>query len=477
MSTAHESSSPKAVDRVGRPVAPVFTNLLEMIGNTPMIEITHLDTGPCTLFLKLESLNPGQSIKDRIAISMIEAAERDGTLKPGGKIIEATAGNTGIALALVAALKGYQLTVVMPDKMSGEKISHLRAMGAEVRLTRSDVAKGHPEYYQDMAERLAAESPGSLYVNQFCNPANPEAHYTTTGPEIWEQMAHRVDAFVAGVGSGGTMTGAGKFLREKNPDIELILADPKGSILTPLINCGEKVEPGAWLIEGMGEDFVPDIFEIDLVHRGIEIADKESFITARELLKKEGLLVGSSTGCIVAAALRYCREQTEPKRVASFVCDSGAKYLSKMFNDYWMIDNGFLDRERFGDLRDLIARRHELGEDIHLKPATPLVQVIKLMQMYAVSQLAVIDENDRVVGIIDESDVLLAMLRDSADARRPVSDFMTSRLETIRPTASINDLMPIFRADRVAIVVDDDGRFHGLITRIDLINHLRGQLT
>jgi cystathionine beta-synthase len=457
-------------------VAPVYSNVLQMIGNTPMIEVTHIDTGPCRLFLKLESLNPGQSIKDRIAISMVEQAEKDGTLKPGGKIIEATAGNTGIALALVAALKGYELTVVMPDKMSGEKISHLRAMGAKVVLTRSDVGKGHPEYYQDMAERLAKESTGSLYVNQFGNPANPKAHYLTTGPEIWAQMDGNVDALVAGVGSGGTMTGAGHFLREKNPDIELILADPKGSILTPLINCGEKVEPGSWLIEGMGEDFVPDIFDIDIVNRGIEVTDKESFLTARELLKQEGLLVGSSTGCIVAAALQYCREQTEPKRVASFVCDSGAKYLSKMFNDYWMIDNRFLERKTYGDLRDLIARQHELGEDIYVKPATPLVQVIKMMQMYSVSQMAVLDESDRVVGIIDESDVLLAMTRNASDAIRPVSDVMTSRLETIKPTATINDLMPIFHADRVAIVVDDQRQFYGLITKIDLINYLRAKL-
>jgi cystathionine beta-synthase len=289
-------------------------------------------------------------------------------------------------------------------------------------------------------------------------------------------MEGNVDAIIAGVGTGGTMTGAGRFLRDNTPDIELVLADPKGSILTPLINCGEKVEPGSWLIEGMGEDFVPDIFDIDIVDCGIEIPDKESFITARELLKKEGLLVGSSTGCIVAAALRYCREQTHAKRVVSFVCDSGAKYLSKMINDYWMIDQGFIDRDKYGDLRDLIARRHELGEDIHIKPATPLIQVIKMMQMYSVSQMAVVDEQDRVVGIIDESDVLIALTHNSTDSQRPVSDIMTSRLETIKPTASINDLMPIFRADRVAIVVDDDGSFYGLITRIDLINYLRNQL-
>lgn len=454
---------------------PVFTNVLEMIGHTPMLEIRRIDTGLCRLFVKMESQNPGSSIKDRIALSMIEQAERDGRLKPGGHIIEATAGNTGIALALVAGQKGYRLTVVMPDKMSGEKISHLRAMGAQVVLTRSDVEKGHPEYYQDMAQQLAGRTPNSVYINQFANLANPKAHYETTGPEIWQQMDGHIDAFVAGVGSGGTMTGTGRFLRERNPTVELILADPAGSILTPLINCGEKITPGSWLVEGMGEDFVPDIFEIGLVNRGITITDAESFLTARELLQKEGILVGSSSGCLVAAALRYCREQKSPKRVVTFICDHGAKYLSKMFNDFWMIDNGFIERETFGDLRDLIARRHLSREDFTLKPTTPLSQTVKSMRMFDVSQMAVVDEDDKVIGIIDESDVLLALTHDSEQVRKPVSDFMTRRLETIKPTASVNDLMPIFHADRVAIVADDE-HYYGLITKIDLINYLRKQL-
>jgi cystathionine beta-synthase len=458
-------------------LAPVFGNVLEMIGNTPMLRIQRLDTGPCELFVKMESANPGNSIKDRIAVSMIEAAEADGRLTPGrgGHIFEATAGNTGIALALVAGQKGYQLTVVMPDKMSGEKISHLRAMGAEVVLTRSDVEKGHPEYYQDLAEAMAKKVPNSLYVNQFGNDANPKAHYETTGPEIWEQMDGRVDAFIAGVGSGGTMTGCGKFLRERNPKVELILADPAGSILAPLINCGERIKPGSWLVEGMGEDFVPDILDLKQITRGITVTDGESFHTARELLKKEGLLVGSSSGNLIAAALRYCRDQKAPKRVATFVCDHGAKYLSKMFNDFWMIDNGFIERTTFNDLRDLIARRHLDREDFTLKPGTPVAQAVKQMRLFDVSQMAVVDEHDKVIGIIDESDILIALTHNDADLKRPVSDFMTTRLETVPPTASVNDLIPIFRNDRVAIVADQK-HFYGLITKIDLINYLRKQM-
>jgi cystathionine beta-synthase len=466
MATPAESST--------RLAPPVFGNVLEMIGHTPMLELKRLDTGPCRLFAKLESQNPGNSIKDRIAITMVDVAERDGRLQPGGRIVEGTAGNTGIALALVAAQRGYTLTVVVPDKMSSGKISHLRAMGAEVLLTRSDVEKGHPEYYQDMAARIARESDNAIFINQFGNEANPQAHYETTGPEIWEQMDGRVDAFIVGVGSGGTMAGCGRFLREKNPHIDLILADPEGSILAPLINEGRRITPGAWLVEGMGEDFVPDICDIDLIDKAYAISDAESFHAARDLLRLEGILGGSSTGCLIATALRYCREQSEPKRVVTFVCDHGAKYTDKMYNDFWMIDQGFIERKQYGDLRDLIARRHAEGEDITLQPHTPLLQVFKTMRLYDVSQMVVVDEADHAIGIIDESDLLLAVTKNRDAFQHPVSEFMESRLETVPPTASINDLIPIFRADHVAIVADE--RFHGIITRIDLLTYLRNQM-
>jgi len=457
------------------PVAPVYTNIMDMIGNTPMLELKRLDTGPCRLFVKMESMNPGNSIKDRIAVSMIAAAEDEGLLKPGGRIIEATAGNTGLALALVGAQKGYRVLVVVPDKMSDEKISHLRAMGAEVILTRSDVAKGHPDYYQDVAQRISEEDPDAFYINQFFNDANTSAHYTTTGPEIWQQMEGSIDAFVAGVGSGGTISGAGRFLKEMNPDIRIVLADPEGSILAPKINEGIDVEPGSWLVEGIGEDFVPGILDMDLIDVAYAISDERAFHVARELLQKEGVLAGSSVGTLLGAALAYCREQTEPQRVVSLICDNGAKYLSKMFNDYWMIDNGFIERPSQGNLCDLIARRHLDGEDYTLKANEPLGQVIRRMRMYDVSQMVVLDENGRVEGIIDESDILLALTRKDADSKQPVSDFMTRKLETVGPDTSIDDLMPIFSRDQVAIVMDEEA-FYGIITRIDLINYLRKQM-
>ena len=458
------------------PTAPVYGNVLEMIGNTPMLELKRLDTGPCRLFVKMESMNPGNSIKDRIAVTMIEAAEREGRLKPGGHIVEATAGNTGLALALVAGQKGYTLTVVVPDKMSDEKISHLRAMGAEVVLTRSDVAKGHPEYYQDVAARIASERPNTLYVNQFANPANALAHELTTGPEIVAQLGGKVDAFVCGVGSGGTLSGVGRVLRKANPACELILADPAGSILAPLVNEGRHVDPGSWLVEGIGEDFVPSICDLKLVTKAYTVTDADAFHTARELLRKEGILAGSSVGTLLCATLRYCREQTQPKNVVTLICDSGAKYLSKMFNDFWMMDNGFIDRPKTGDLRDLIARRHLDREDYTLTPQLPLQQAIKRMRLYNVSQMVVLGPNDRVQGIIDESDVLMALLADPKGAgTRPVSDFMTSRLETVKPSARVEDLIPVFRADRVAIV-EDERAFYGIITKIDMINYMRKQL-
>src|SRR5947209_1494920 len=271
--------------------------ILRLIGDTPLLEITRIDTGPCQLFVKLENQNPTGSIKDRIALSMIEAAERDGQLEPGGTVIEATAGNTGLGLALMATAKGYRCILVIPDKMSQEKIAHVRALGADVRIVRSDVMKGHPEYYQDYAQRLAQEIPGAFFVNQFGNPNNPITHERTTGPEIWEQMRHDVDACVVGVGSSGTITGLSRFFSRVRPrrGVEMILADPEGSVLAEYTRSQHIGEAGSWAVEGIGEDFVPEIADLSYVTEAFSIPDAESFAVARELLRKEGILGGSST--------------------------------------------------------------------------------------------------------------------------------------------------------------------------------------
>jgi cystathionine beta-synthase len=453
------------------PLSPPAASALDLIGRTPMLELTGFDTGPCRLFVKLESANPGGSIKDRIARSMVEAAEKDGRLKPGGTLVEATAGNTGLGLAQVGILKGYKVLLVVPDKMSREKIQHLRAMDVDVRITRSDVGKGHPDYYQDMAERLAADIPGAFYVNQFANPANPKAHEMTTGPEILEQMGGDVDAVVVGVGSGGTLTGLGRFFKKASPKTQMVLADPEGSILAPLINTGKTIEAGSWVVEGIGEDFVPVNCDLSLVSKAYSIPDRESIATARELLLKAGVLAGSSSGTLLAAALRYCRDQTEPKRVVTLVCDTGSKYLSKVYNDTWLAEQGLAGKTIHGDLRDLIAGG--AGSAVTVGPDDTLLTAYNRMRQADVSQLPVMDEG-RLIGLIDESDLLEAVEDRRTDRRfdQPVSSAMTAKLHTLQAHQPLDALLPVFDKDQVAIVLD--GReFLGLITRIDLINYLR----
>lgn len=450
-------------------------NVLNTIGHTPLVELKNLDTGLCRLFVKLENQNPTGSIKDRIGLSMIEAAEKQGLIQPGGTLIEATAGNTGLGLALVAAQKGYKIILVIPDKMAQEKILHLRALGAVTHITRSDVGKGHPEYYQDIAERLSREIPNSFYVNQFANPANPLAHESTTGPEIWAQTQQMCDAVVVGVGSGGTLTGLGRYFARVAPHLEMVLADPKGSILEPLIERNETITPGSWLVEGIGEDFIPPNCELKYAKKAYSITDAESFLTAREVLAKEGILGGSSAGTLVAAALRYCRDQTSPKRVVTFICDSGNKYLTKMYNDYWMFEQELLPRPKHGNLIDLIVRRYQEGGTVTLAATDSLLLAYRRMKLFDVSQIPVM-AGEAVVGIVDESDLLLHVQADPARFSDPVSTAMVAKVETIRPDAPIADLVAVFQRDHVAVVAGADGRFIGLITKIDLLNYLRQQL-
>src|SRR5690554_2459992 len=453
---------------------PIHDSVLDLIADTPVVKARRLDAGPCELYLKLESQNPGGSIKDRIGLKMIEAAEARGDLKPGATIVEGTAGNTGLGLALVARQKGYKLVLVVPDKMSREKIFNLKAMGAQVVLTRSDVAKGHPDYYQDLAERIASETPGAYFINQFGNPDNPAAHEHGTGPEILAQMAEAggLDAIVFGCGSSGTMTGLSRCFAEQSPGTELILADPVGSILAEYINEGTLSDKSAsWMVEGIGEDFLPTISDFSRVKKAYAISDKESFLAARELLEKEGILGGSSTGTLLAAALRYCREQATPKKVLVFVCDTGNKYLSKLYNDYWMLDNGFLERQPTGDLRDLILRPYSQRDTVVVAPTDLLVTAYQRMKLYEISQLPVMD-GDRLAGILDESDVLMHVYGNEARFRDPVSTAMVSKLEVLDVKSPVEALLPVFDGGKVAIVTDGD-RFLGLITRIDLLNWLR----
>jgi len=403
---------------------------------------------------------------------MIEDAENAGLLKPGATLVEGTAGNTGLGLALVAGQKGYKLILVIPDKMSREKISNLKAMGARVVLTRSDVAKGHPEYYQDLARTLAEETDGAFFINQFGNPSNPQAHEEVTGPEIWEQMGQDLDAIVLGVGSSGTVTGLSRYFAKVAPDLEIVLADPVGSILAEYINNGVLSDKSSsWLVEGIGEDFLPTISDFTRISKAYAIGDRESMLAGRELLVKEGILAGSSTGTMMAAALKYCREQTEAKKVLTLAADTGNRYLSKMYNDFWMRDQGFIQSQQHGDLRDLIARPFESNDTITVAPDEPLANAYSRMKLYDVSQLPVIEDRN-IVGFIDESDILLAVAHSDDCFDKPVSSAMVTELASVDVKDSVDDLMPIFSKDFVAIV-KDGGRFLGLITRVDLLNYLR----
>ncbi|MDB4958713.1 MAG: Cystathionine beta-synthase [Myxococcales bacterium] len=448
--------------------APAARGLLELIGNTPLVRIGCFETAGSELWLKLESHNPGGSIKDRIGLSMIAAAEKSGALGPRGHLIEATAGNTGLGLALVAALRGYRLTLVIPDKMSQEKVTHLKALGAEVIWTRSDVGKGHPAYYQDMAQRIARET-GAYHINQFENPANPLAHEQTTAPEIWEQVEQRLDAVVCGVGSGGTITGISRYFAAKAPAVEIVLADPKGSVLAGYVETGVIGEAGSWLVEGIGEDFVPPICDLSRVTRAYTIDDRDAFATVRTLLAKEGILAGTSSGVLIAAAAQYCRQRKTPGRVVTFVCDSGAKYLSKAYRDEWLADQGLTTRERFGDLRDVVARRS--GQLVDVAPEDALRVAYARMRLHDVSQLPVL-ERGALVGIVDESDLLVAALVGDHAFDRSVRDVMTTKIETLPPQATIQDLVAVLDRGLVGVVVDR-GALFGIVTRIDLVNYLR----
>ena len=450
----------------------VSLSILDLIGDTPILKLSSFDTGPCELYVKLELQNPGGSIKDRIALSIIEDAERSGQLVPGGTIIEATAGNTGIGLALVGALKGYRVILVIPDKMSREKIFHLEGLGASVVMTRSDVPEGHPEYYQDLARAIASDTADSFLANQFSNPSNPAAHRTQTAPEIWRQMDCDIDAVVTGVGSGGTITGLAEFLKEKNPQIEMVVADPEGSIVADAVVKGHYCyEGGSWLVEGIGEDFIPDNLNLSLTDDAVVVSDKEAFQALDILLKREGILGGSSTGTLIAGAVKWCKKQKVAKRVVTFVCDTGNKYLSKAYNKSWLHDNDLSGKISSGDLVDLINLRADAGEMIAVTSADTLMTAYNRMRSADVSQIPVIDDSI-LVGVLDEEDLLKTVSYDRSAFSMPASKFMTTHLDILQKNASVDDVQRLLKEGKVAIIFDAD-IFLGFITKVDLINYFR----
>lgn len=448
----------------------VYQSLLELIGRTPVLEVDGFELGGSRLFLKLELMNPGGSIKDRIGVGLIAAAEGRGEIRPPRLLVEATAGNTGIALALAALRKGYALLLVVPDKMSGEKIAQLRAMGAEIQVTRSDVSRGHPEHYQDLAERLACER-GGYYINQFANPDNPRVHERETGPEIWEQMGGELDAVVVGAGTTGTLTGVGRFLKQQNPKIEVILADPVGSVLAGYLRTGELAEKGRWLVEGIGEDHIPPISDLTLVDRAYTIPDRESFATIRQLLRVTGLLAGTSTGTLIAAALRYARDVSSPKRILTFACDTGTRYLSKAFNPDWLYEQGLTPRRELGDLRDCVSRHYAQGEVASVSPEDTLEIAWRRMRQGEYSQLPVL-EGGQLVGLLTEVDVMIALADPKRGARSPARDALHHAAPALDSRASLENLVRLLETEP-AVAIRHEEVFYGLATRTDVITHFR----
>ena len=356
--------------------------------------------------------------------------------------------------------------------MSREKILHLEGLGAEVKITRSDVAEGHPEYYQDVARKLASEIEGSFFADQFSNPANPLAHRTSTAPEIWEQMEGKLDAFVAGVGSGGTVTGLAEFFKEKNSDLQMIVADPEGSIVADAVTKGNyKYDGGSWLVEGIGEDFIPTNLNLDLVDDAVTVSDKEAFEVLQQLLKEEGILAGSSTGTLICGAIKWCQKQDSPKKVVTFVCDTGNKYLSKAFSKSWLKDNELTEEEEQGNLADLIRKRADKGEMISVKPKDTLMTAYNRMRASDVSQLPVLEE-EKLVGIVDEEDLLLNVYKDEALFSKSIDSIMVRDLETIDVNSDEKELYKILSDGKVAILFDAN-IFLGFITKVDLINRYK----
>ncbi len=438
--------------------------ILQSVGRTPLVRLRRLGEGlPAPVYVKLESLNPGGSVKDRVGVAMITEAERRGWLRPGGTIIEATAGNTGVGLAMAAAVKGYRCIFVLPDKMSSEKILLLKAYGAEVVVTPTNVAPDSPESYNGVADRLAREVPGAWRANQFANLTNPEIHYRTTGREVWEQTDGRVTHFVAGVGTGGTISGVARYLKEQNPDVRIVGADPEGSVLSG-------GTPHAWKVEGIGEDFVPKTFNSQLVDDWVRVGDAESFHTARQLARREGILAGGSSGTAVAAALRYARRLGADALVVALCADTGRNYLSKFFNDDWLAENHLLlNVQPRHSIGDLIRTRGE-RQLVTIRPDATAASAIDLLQKTGISQLPVLQDG-KPVGSVQEI-TLARVLHDHTDPRQvTVGEIMAKPLPQLDVTVHLDEAYRLLMAGNTGVLAVADGKVVDIITRIDLIEY------
>jgi cystathionine beta-synthase len=449
-------------------------NITEAVGHTPIVRLNRVAKDVAAeVYVKCEFLNPGGSHKDRLARNMLRRAE-EGGLKPGGTIVEATSGNTGASLALYAAVRGYKCVFVMPDKMSQEKISNLRAFGAKVVVCPTAVEPDDPRSYYQVAKRISAETPNCFYANQYHNPANPEAHYVSTGPEIWEQTGGEIDVFVAGLGTGGTISGTGKFLKEKKPGIKLVGVDPVGSLYYDFVKTGRITKPFSYKVEGIGEDFFPTTMNLKILDDIVRVDDKECFLMTRDLTRLEGLFVGGSGGAAVAGAIKWAAEHGKPgMRVLVFLCDAGQKYVSKIFNDDWMRENGFLeDQPGLGTVRDLLGARYR-KKIVTVSTKSTVREAIDALKAQNISQLPILD-GGKLRGIVQEVDLLRHLVSGKKTLDSPVGDLAEGDYATVTPDTKIELLQNALSDAKVAMVTEGE-ELVGIVAKIDLIDYLAGK--
>src|SRR5579859_6534890 len=468
----------------------IFDNILETMGNTPLVRLHNVARGvACQLVAKVEFFNPGGSVKDRIGISMIEDAERKGLIHPGGTIVEATSGNTGVGLAIAAAIKGYKCVFVLPDKQSIEKIKQLRAFGARVVVTPTNVTPEDPRSYYSVAKQIAKETPNAILANQYHNPANPETHYRTTGPEIWRQTGGQIDVFVAGMGTGGTITGVGRYLKEQNPHVKIVGVDPIGSIIHDYFKTGKITQAHAYKIEGIGEDFIPSIYDFSVIDDTVQVGDKESFLMARRLVREEGMFCGGSSGSAVVGALKYAVENElgEDKLVVVLLPDSGYRNLGKVFDDEWMRQNRFLD-SGIEEARVQTVLATKTGQQLVTANLDDRVgDVIARMKQHNVSQLPVVRDEHHLVGLVTEVGLLKYLISsqdsEAANTRLGEIDVLDRNVATVTPDMPLEAVMSVFTTSPVAIVIEQDSepgdlnhrRVTGILTKIDLLSFLTSQ--
>ena len=451
-----------------------YANVLELVGWTPLVRLNVVTAGARTpVYAKCEFMGPGGSVKDRIGLAMIEAAEEAGRLRPGGTIVEATSGNTGLALAMAASLKGYRCIFTMPDKMSTEKVKLLRAFGAQVIITPTAVPPDHPDHYLQRARSIAAETPGAVMADQFYNPANPEAHFRTTGPEIWEQTGGRVSHFVASAGTGGTITGVGRYLKQQNPRVRVIGVDPEGSMIAPFFNTGERIEGHPYKVEGVGNDKIPGTLDLDVVDEYRTCSDGEAFRMGRRLTREEGLFVGGSSGLLVHAAVAVAHELDDPEAyVVTLLPSWGERYLSKMYDDDWMRENGFLERPRRATVRELLeAKEKRVGKLISVAPSTPVRMALSAITAHDIGQLPVVLDGE-CVGSVTETRLMALVIDDPALLDRPVESVMGPPFPVLDSHVDSEEIVQLMKRGNAACLVRDDGDLAGIVTRYDVVRVL-----